>query len=526
MHRTAALVVATLAIAIPLLASGGQADLEQVQAAIRAEGLEWEAGETSVSRLPYEEWLARIAPPGTIPPWVGALGARASRPASLNAPPAAAIDWRDYRGFDFVTAARDQSRCGSCWAFAMLGALEPLVAFRRSTPSPDLDLSEQQLVDCASTSLGCDAGGLTWGPAASFLSRTGVTSEACYPYTSGSTGQEGSCIQASALSAGCRNAIVRTEDAIELSSTTPGFPQWDPPPFTLSSRAMAEIKTLLQERPVGVSLRTYDDLRYYRSGVYEPSATARLSGMHAVALVGYDDAGGYWIAKNSWGDDWGEEGFFRIRYNTSSIGMWAFAHEFEEDQEPLFCDGLSHGIVLDGDNPGPAHGFVLANCGAGVLSWTVASSSPSLALYAAAGRLVTRGDEVAAGSTYRVGLTGPSTAMTARLTFTGASNGPKVIEVTVTGDEPSDAGVPDDAGAPGDDAGVLADSGLGGSDSGQPLDRPDAGTTPSAGDGGENDEDGSPTGGCGCGQASATAPGMLGFVLLAALACRRRRREG
>ena len=79
-----------------------------------------------------------------------------------------------------------------------LCALEPLVAFRRSTPSPDLDLSEQQLVDCASTSLGCDAGGLTWGPAASFLSRTGVTSEACYPYTSGSTGQEGSCIQASA----------------------------------------------------------------------------------------------------------------------------------------------------------------------------------------------------------------------------------------------------------------------------------------------------------------------------------------
>ncbi|MGI5863069.1 MAG: C1 family peptidase, partial [Myxococcales bacterium] len=509
----------------PRLASGQPADLEQVRAAIRAEGLQWEAGETSVSRLDYEEWLARIAPRGAIPPWVGALGARASRPVLLNAPPAAAIDWRDYRGFDFVTAARDQGGCGSCWAFAMLGALEPLVAFRRSTPSPDLDLSEQQLVDCASTSLGCDSGGLTWGPAAWFLSGSGVTTEDCYPYTSGSSGQKGSCTQTSNLSAACRNAIVRTEDSIELSSTTPGFPQWDPPPFTLSSRAMTEIKTLLQQRPIGVSMRTYDDFRYYRSGIYEPSATARISGMHAVALVGYDDAGGYWIAKNSWGDDWGENGFFRIRYNTSSIGMWAFAFEFEENREPLFCDGLSRSIVLDGDNSGRAHGFVLANCGAGVLSWTVSSSSPSVALYAADGRIVTRGDEVAAGSTYRVGLTGPSAAMTARLTFTGASNGPKVIEVTVTGDEPVDAGVPGDAGA-GGDAGMLADSGIGGADSGLPLDSTDAGANPSGGDEGESDEEGSSTGGCGCGQASATAPGLLGFVLAAALACRRGRREG
>jgi hypothetical protein len=34
---------------------------------------------------------------------------------------------------------------------------------------------------------------------------------------------------------------------------------------------------------------------------------------HAIALVGYNNEQQYWVAKNSWGEDWGDDGFFKVR---------------------------------------------------------------------------------------------------------------------------------------------------------------------------------------------------------------------
>ena len=42
-------------------------------------------------------------------------------------------------------------------------------------------------------------------------------------------------------------------------------------------------------------------------------------GGHIVAVVGYDDAEQYWICKNSWGSEWGENGYFKIKYGECKI---------------------------------------------------------------------------------------------------------------------------------------------------------------------------------------------------------------
>ena len=65
-----------------------------------------------------------------------------------------------------------------------------------------------------------------------------------------------------------------------------------------------------------VVLNVSEDLFYYTRGIYEPVRTSEEFGQadHCVTLVGYDDTGGYWIIKNSWGPLWGEGGYSGVYY--------------------------------------------------------------------------------------------------------------------------------------------------------------------------------------------------------------------
>jgi hypothetical protein len=62
----------------------------------------------------------------------------------------------------------------------------------------------------------------------------------------------------------------------------------------------------------------YQDFFSYRSGVYR-HVTGGVAGGHCVSLIGYDDAQGCWIGKNSWGAGWGDGGFFKIAYGECLI---------------------------------------------------------------------------------------------------------------------------------------------------------------------------------------------------------------
>jgi C1A family cysteine protease len=75
---------------------------------------------------------------------------------------------------------RDQQQCGSCWAF---GATEAL-SDRFCLAGQDVILSPQDMVSCDYNNYGCNGGymNLAW----LYLRQTGVVSEACFPYTSGS----------------------------------------------------------------------------------------------------------------------------------------------------------------------------------------------------------------------------------------------------------------------------------------------------------------------------------------------------
>lgn len=90
--------------------------------------------------------------------WVPKLGPSDIVPLKSWAP---SVHW-DWRALDKVTRPKRQGLCGSCWAFAAAGAIESklLIQYNKTNSSYPVDLSEQQIVDCASdgSRTGCSGG--------------------------------------------------------------------------------------------------------------------------------------------------------------------------------------------------------------------------------------------------------------------------------------------------------------------------------------------------------------------------------
>jgi C1A family cysteine protease len=282
------------------LQGGVKQQIKEVQAAIKAKGARWNAGETNISAN-REDWKYLVGlnyEPVDAEPIE--LVAAAALPAAL--------DWRDAGG-NYVTAPRNQQKCGSCWAFAMTGGLEAYSLLKNKTPGQDLDLSEQVMLSCSGAGT-CQGGRLT----ASFLQKTGLPLEAAYPYTA----TDGAC---AAAAAGWQTGAYKVG-------------AWGSVAKDLNT-----IKTaLVKYGPLPIAMQVYEDFMHYKTGVYSYTTGKKLGG-HAVLLVGYNDEGQYFIVKNSWDTGWGEGGFFRVAYsemnNSVNFGMSTIAFRTAKNETPV-----------------------------------------------------------------------------------------------------------------------------------------------------------------------------------------------
>ena len=292
-------------------------DIEIIQKEIDEHGYSWTAGETSVSGLSQEEKriLCNTVIP-EYPPTITSQRVLASE-TSFNT----TFDWRNKDGKDWMTSVKNQGTCGSCWAFSAIGVVETAMNIAAGDPDMNPDLSEQYLVsDCCEKCGNCNGGCPLF--AMEHIRDVGIAIEADVPYNHVNS----VCIQP--------DLIHPINDIIWCQSNEEAL-KWN----------------LKKYGALSVLCSVKHDFMYYVSGVYEPTMMG--SANHAVVLVGWNDTENCWIIKNSWGENWGDHGYGKIKYGVVEDHNYAFTvsispHVVPDAYEPDngIVDAMS--IMTDG----------------------------------------------------------------------------------------------------------------------------------------------------------------------------------
>ncbi|XP_048216159.1 cathepsin W isoform X2 [Perognathus longimembris pacificus] len=221
-------------------------------------------------------------------------------------------DWRKVPGI--ISPIKNQERCACCWAMAAAANIEAQWGIWARQP---VELSVQELLDCGRCGDGCQ-GGFVWDAFITVLNNSGLASEKDYPYT-------GHVKPARCLT-NKYSKVAWIQDFIMLPDNEERIAQY------LATRG-----------PITVTINQAQ-LQHYQKGVIKATSTncdPRLVD-HSVLLVGFGKSKAekmrgaktawtqsrrpgrstsFWILKNSWGANWGEQGYFRLHKGSNACGI-------------------------------------------------------------------------------------------------------------------------------------------------------------------------------------------------------------
>ncbi len=195
------------------------------------------------------------------------------------------FSWNDT---GLLSPVKNQGQCGSCWAFSVTTALE---TFMRNNNYNVSRLSEQELVNCSPYDYGCN-GGMMHTAFNYIIENGGLYTNDDFPY------------------------LGITENCTDQHNVSKAKGSQLHDYRFVIPKSIIDFKLSVLENPVAIALDA-DNLffRFYSDGVIDLPSNMSQRLNHAVLLVGYDyDEGGeYWIIQNSWGKQWGINGFGKIR---------------------------------------------------------------------------------------------------------------------------------------------------------------------------------------------------------------------
>ena len=240
----------------------------------------------------------------------------------------AEFSWKNIDGKDYTTPAKSQRNCGSCGIFSAMGALESVIKIREDRTDISPDFSEQYVLSCLPDAAltygqGCN-GGMAYMAHKLMMETTpegnnvnGAVFESYFPYRASDD------IPCTNKRSGWDEKLVPILDCGQI---TIGYD---------SPENRERIKsTILEKGPVGgyMYVPLNPDIFHiwgfnnHNPTDYYPYREMTLEVLnHEIVMVGWKDDssidnGGYWICKNSWGEDYGYDGFYNIEYGALFTG--------------------------------------------------------------------------------------------------------------------------------------------------------------------------------------------------------------
>ena len=230
-----------------------------------------------------------------------------------------------YPKCESLREVRDQSACGSCWAFGAVEAMSDRLCIKSGQTDQRRVSAQNLLACCSSCGFGCDGGypAYAWR----YWKSTGIPTgglygdkTTCQPYFLAPCdhhidGSHGACPD----SVNTPKCVKNCDDGNKATYSTDLM-------YGSSAYSVSGEKNIMQELyesgPVEASFTVYEDFVTYSSGVYKHVTGSALGG-HAIKMIGWGVENGvkYCLCVNSWNEEWGDSGIFKIHRGSNECGI-------------------------------------------------------------------------------------------------------------------------------------------------------------------------------------------------------------
>lgn len=229
--------------------------------------------------------------------------------------------WGNVDGANYLSWVVDQhlpQYCGSCWAQAALSSLADRVNIKNGNVFPKTALSVQAILNCAAGGT-CHGGSLS-GPY-QFAHQTGIPEMGCQVYEAKDPDQATcSPIQQ------CKDCKRNSQHESECWAV-PNFKRWYTSEYGSLNGPAAMKKEVFARGPISCGIYVTDKFEAYTGGIYSESTQYSFPN-HAISVVGWGKdkttQKEYWIVRNSWGTQFGLNGFFEIEMYKNNLGIDQF----------------------------------------------------------------------------------------------------------------------------------------------------------------------------------------------------------